>query len=590
MEAMRRNASRLLQLINQLLDLAKIDAGKAQIALAPTDISALVGRTTDGFAAAAQAKGVELVVENAPSIPDTLVDAAWIESALGNLVANALRFTDEGGRVAVSVHDRGADIRLVVSDDGPGIAQIDQANIFERFGQADRTGPMVGGTGIGLALVREAARLHDGDASVDSTPGKGSRFTLILPRRTEVPRSAASAGTQPGFKPTADMVNSPQPTRGDEREGPSPRAPIAVVVEDNNDLRALMMDVLAAEYRVHAAADGERGIELARTVNPDVIVSDVAMPKVDGYDLCRALRGDDRTRGIPILLVTARTDVARVLEGFEAGADDYINKPFHGRELLARVSVHVRLRRVLREATQRERHAMLGEVAASVAHQVRNPLTTLVSGLPAMRKKLADQLDPSSTEMIDVMIHCSERIERMTTDLMDLSRIDRAEDDAFRLSDGLRSALRLARARAPDGVVIEESIDDPEPIMGRAGDVNHVYLNLLDNALRAVGEQGQVRVEGRIEDLHYVVQVHDSGLGVSEEVALRMFQPFYTTRPAGQGTGLGLAIADQVASHHGGDIGVSRSRLGGALLTLRIPLRCTTTPEDSASQAAKLTG
>jgi signal transduction histidine kinase len=264
--------------------------------------------------------------------------------------------------------------------------------------------------------------------------------------------------------------------------------------------------------------------------------------------------------------------MASVLEGFEAGANDYVLKPFHGRELLARVDVHVRLRRMVQELALRERHAMLGVLAASVAHQVRNPLTTLVSGLPAMRGRLEGKVNQTTFDLIEVMIDCAERIERLTRDLMDLSRVDREADGLYDPSEGLRGAVRLVRARAPDTVAIEEQIAPARVVEGRPGDMNHVYLNLLDNALRAVVPQGSIRVEASIEGTDYVVRVSDSGPGIDDETAERVFEPFYTTRPAGEGTGLGLAIASQVLKQCGGRIALGRSTLGGAEFTVYIPL------------------
>jgi signal transduction histidine kinase len=302
------------------------------------------------------------------------------------------------------------------------------------------------------------------------------------------------------------------------------------------------------------------------------VVSDVAMPEMDGYALCRALRSREETRATPVLLVTARTEVASVLEGFEAGANDYVLKPFHGRELLARVDVHVRLRRMVQELALRERHAMLGVLAASVAHQVRNPLTTLVSGLPAMRGRLRDKVDQSTAGLIDVMIDCASRIERLTLDLMDLSRVDREVGGTYRPSDGLRSSMRLLRARVESKVAVEDAIEDSPIIEGRAGDMNHVFLNLLDNAVRAVGSSGRIRVDASVQGGFYVVRVGDSGAGVDPETARRIFEPFFTTRPAGEGTGLGLAIARQVVEQIGGSIELARSDLGGAAFTVRIPM------------------
>lgn len=572
-DSMRRNAARLLHLINQLLDLAKIDAGHMEISPTPTDLVDLVRSTLAGFESAAQKKEVRIELRAPPALPPVVLDASWIESAITNLIANALRFTDRGGAIQVAVEDHGGDVSVTVADDGPGIAAADQEKVFARFAQGD-TRKRVGSTGIGLALVREAARLHGGDVRLISEIGRGSSFTVTVPRRPDR-HAEGSASARPRTARSMDRLeldDVPVIRAPHERSGPGPGAPLALVVEDNPELREFMADVLAVRYRVRTAADGAEGLRLAAELGPDVVVSDVAMPEMDGNQLCRALRSQDETRTVPVLLVTARTEIASVLEGFEAGANDYVLKPFHGRELLARVDVHVRLRRIVQELALRERHAMLGVLAASVAHQVRNPLTTLVSGLPAMRKRLKDKIDPSSHDLMDVMIDCASRIERLTLDLMDLSRVDREVGGEYRPSDGLRAGVRMLRARVPSGVTVQEQIEDSQLIHGRVGDMNHVFLNLLENAAHAVADVGTVRIDARNDSGWYVVRVADSGPGINTETAQRIFEPFFTTRPAGEGTGLGLAIARQVAQQAGGDIELARSELGGAAFVVRIPM------------------
>jgi signal transduction histidine kinase len=575
---MHRNAARLLRLINQLLDLAKIDAGQMKIAPSATNLNALAASIVAGFSSAAQKKGVSINLSGSPEIPAIMLDAAWIESAVTNLMANALRLTPSGGGVRIRIQDSGSEVTLSVSDDGPGIAAEDQKKVFERFAQGDSSKRVVGGTGIGLALVREAARLHGGDVKLVSELGRGATFTLRLPRglapQTE-PRSLAAPG--PSQLPPRVMVDDFTPEReSTELAGPSINAPLALVVEDNPELRVFISNVLAVRYRVRATSDGKKGVQLALEVRPDVVVSDVAMPEMDGLELCRQLRAQPETRATPILLVTARTEVSSVLEGFEAGASDYIHKPFHGHELLARVDVHVRLRRMMQEFAVRERHATLGVLAASVAHQVRNPLTSLVSGLPAMRKKLGSSVGESTERLIEVMIDCAERIERLTVDLTDLSRLDREEGGPYRPSDGLRAAIRLVQARLASEVRVEEAIADAPVIEGRPGDMNHVFLNLLDNAAKAVGDIGCIRIEAATQVGAYVVRVGDSGPGVADSIAPRIFEPFFTTRVAGEGTGLGLALAEQVVLQCGGTIEVGRSELGGALFTVTIPLEVRT--------------
>lgn len=568
--AMHRNASRLLTLINQLLDLAKIDAGAVEPSRTPVDPAQLAGEVLSGFRPAAERAGVRLDLDAPEAMTPTLLDAAWIESAITNLVANALRYARTA--VTVRVEDRGDRIRIEVADDGPGMPPDELERVFDRFAQAS-TAEGRGGTGLGLAIVREAARLHGGEATASCPPEGGTCFAVSLPRvfapeparETRPPAERRRPSSAP---PPAAVATRPVE---EDRAGPSPDAPLALVVEDNDDLRGYIADVLASHYRVRTARDGRTGLARAVELQPHVIVSDISMPDMDGLAMTRELRSRQETRGAAVILVTARRSTASVLEGFEAGADDYVPKPFHGRELLARADVHVRLRQMLHELAHRERLATLGVVAASVAHQVRNPLTVLVSGLPAMQRRLEGTVDQQTRELMEVMHGCARRIERMTVDLLDLSRVDREEQGAFRPGQGLASAVRLVSAGIGSDVEVDAEIDETATIRGRPGDVNHVFLNLVDNAARAVGDSGTIRVRGAPEGDAYVVRVEDSGPGVPEEFRRRIFEPFFTTRPAGQGTGLGLSIARQVVEQHGGRIEAGSSDLGGARFTVRFP-------------------
>ena len=356
--------------------------------------------------------------------------------------------------------------------------------------------------------------------------------------------------------------------------GPVPNAPLALVVEDNPELREFIADVLAVRYRVRAANDGAKALALVPELKPDVIVSDVAMPEMDGYTLCRTLRADRETADIPILLVTARTEVASVLEGFDAGANDYVLKPFHGRELLARVDVHVRLRRMVQELALRERHAMLGVLAASVAHQVRNPLTTLGqrSAGDARAFGRQGQSDHGRSDRRDDRLRRTHRAldARPDGSIARGSRIGRAVQPVRWSARGDPAGARAhARRRG-----------DRRAHRGRArrsragpGDMNHVYLNLLDNALRAVLPQRHDPRRCQLSKARSTWCASATpGPGVDAETAERVFEPFFTTRAAGEGTGLGLAIARQVLQQCGGSIALGRSELGGAEFTVRIPI------------------
>ncbi len=580
-ETMQRNAVRLLELITQLLDLAKVDAGMTQLARTPTDPIALARGVEARFVASAGTRNLALVTSVPMAVAPASMDPAWIETALSNFVANALRYART--RVEIRVREVSGSVVFEVEDDGVGIAPDDLPKVFDRFAQGSDASTRKGGTGLGLAIAREAARLHGGEASVRSTQGTGTIFALTLPRTMATAPAPEESLRAPGPGVVTAAIAAPMPAEAMIKSnalptdhptswpGPDPSAPLVLVVEDDDDLRDFVANVLAAQYRVQTARNGEEALALILAARPDAVVSDVAMPRMDGFELCRRLRALDETRSLPVLLLTARRDVGRVLEGFEAGADDYVAKPFHGRELLARLGVQVRLRGMVSEMAHRERLASLGVLAASIAHQVRNPLAALLSGLPAMRRKLATALDPLADEMMGVMIDSASRVERLTVDLLDLSRVDREDVARFKPSDGLQASLRLVESRVSDNVKIETEIDEAIELDGRPGDMNHVFLNLIDNALRAVAPGGTVRVHAGQRAGAFVLEVGDSGPGVDPGRAEWIFGPFATTRPAGEGTGLGLAISRQVVLQHGGTITVGRSDLGGALFVVKLP-------------------
>ena len=575
LRTMYANSTQLRGLIDDLLDLAKMDAGAMPMNPAPADAAALVRSVAMRFETAASARNVQLITDVPEQRIETILDPNWVQRALTNLVGNALRHVDASGCITIRLRLEHDDLVLEVEDTGEGIDEADLQRVFQRFGQAKGRR---GGTGLGLAIVQEVARLHGGSTSVRSERGQGATFVLRLPRGNV--SEATGTPTAEDLRPTSAAHEDPlfDPSQSAELSSvppsPYPNAPLALVVEDQPDIRRFVALALAKRFRVRTAPNGAVGLELARKETPDIVVSDVTMPVMNGLDLCRALREDDATRSVPVILLTGAADPKTVIQGFDAGANDYILKPFATQELLARVNVHTRLRALVHEVGRRERLATLGTVAASVAHQVRNPLTTLVSGLPAMRRRIGNQLDPSSLEMLDTMLECAERIERTTGDLLDLSRIDRAADDDYKPSEGLMAAVRLARTRvASADVTIEVDVDENPVLRGRPGDMNQVFLNLLDNAVREVAHGGAVSVTSVVEDNTYVVRIGDSGRGIAEEDLPHLFEPFWTTRAAGEGSGLGLSIAKEVVEQHGGNIEVGRSKLGGALFTIRLPLR-----------------
>jgi len=350
--------------------------------------------------------------------------------------------------------------------------------------------------------------------------------------------------------------------------GRQPSAAFALVVVRDPELRASVDEALAG-YRTRAADCGAHAVILASELEPDVIVVDA----LDDFSLGRQLRADERTRRIPLVSLVAGSEDG-VDRAFQAGASDVVRLPFRPSELRARVDVHARLRRLTGQLARQDRMAAIGTLAASVAHNLRNPLSALITGLPTVRRRVGAQTSGCTLELVDVMLDCAERIERITHDLLDLSRIDREANGAFAPGSGLLACTRMFGARFADAaVVLDTDVDVLAMTDGRAGDMNHVFMNVLDNALRATSGRGRVEVRGIVDGSDYVVTIGDSGPGIDPALIGGIFEPFWTTRPANEGAGLGLAIARQIVEDHGGSISAGRSRLGGAEFTIRLPLR-----------------
>ena len=360
-----RNGRRLLVLVEQLLALARHDAGVTRFEPVRLDAAAFGARIADAFRPLAERDQITLDTR-LPERAHATFDPVAVEMALSNLLANALAFTPAGGTVTLSLDVTPSAQVWRVADTGPGLAPEHAARVFDRFYQADDSSTRRGsGTGIGLALVAEAARLHGGAATVESEPGHGCTFSLSLPHPSRGDGAPPADGQDdaPAELPTlgvaAQLARDAADVHGDgtavRSASPMPPldAPRVLVVDDNADLRALVARHLDDRYHVTEAADGVEALALARERLPDVIVSDVMMPGLDGLGLVAALRADPETDFVPILLLTARAAPSDTVEGLGVGADDYLAKPFHPSELRARVDALLASRRRLRERWQR---------------------------------------------------------------------------------------------------------------------------------------------------------------------------------------------------------------------------------------------
>lgn len=343
-----RNSQNLLRLINQLLDLAKLDSGSLKVNLRQGNILHYLQYLTESFFSMAGEKGLRLTFY---SEIETLVmdfDEEKIQHIIYNLLSNAIKFTEKGGKVVLHVNEitqKGqAFLQLKVQDTGIGIASDNLAHIFDRFFQAADTKIRKNqGTGIGLALTKELIDLMGGRMEVASNAGKGTTFTLLLPvvRHPDTPLFYEHQQS-----PEGTYRKIPEPIAAHHQEEDEEK-PVLLLIEDNVDVVTYIISILAKDYHIHTASNGKVGIELASEIVPDIIISDVMMPEKDGYEVCEALKKDERTSHIPIILLTAKATVDARIAGLKVGADAYLIKPFHKEELLVRLAKLVELRQAI---------------------------------------------------------------------------------------------------------------------------------------------------------------------------------------------------------------------------------------------------
>ncbi|TDU69312.1 PAS domain S-box-containing protein [Prosthecobacter fusiformis] len=374
-----RNGLRLLKLVNTLLDFSRIEAGRIEAAFEPVDLARLTMDLASGFRSALEKAGLKLTVECPPLREEIYVDRELWEKIVLNLLSNAFKFTLEG-EIHVSVRDVEDGVKVSVRDTGAGIPLEAQARLFERFYRVQGTqGRSFEGTGIGLALVNELVKLHGGDVTVESQPGQGSTFTVHLLRGKEhLPAEHVRQGFHPNVRKAETLFtteaeqwvpDASAPGTASPVIGSSPRMRI-LVADDNADMRGYVASLLSADYEVEAVADGNAAWTAIQRQRPDLVLSDAMMPGMDGFGLLQAVRGDAMLRTLPVILLSARAGEEAKVEGLDAGADDYLIKPFNARELLARVKVHLSLLRLRLDS--------LNEVT-----QVQNRLQHMLSLLPA---------------------------------------------------------------------------------------------------------------------------------------------------------------------------------------------------------------
>jgi signal transduction histidine kinase/HPt (histidine-containing phosphotransfer) domain-containing protein len=580
-----RNSLRLLKLVNVLLDFSRIEAGRVQALYEPTDLADLTTDLASSFRSAVERGGLRFSVDCPPLPEPVYVDRDMWEKIVLNLLSNAFKHTFTG---SISVHLAWQDCAAVLSveDSGVGISAEEIPKLFDRFhrvqGAASRTHE---GTGIGLALTRELVLLHGGHIAVDSEPGRGSRFRVTLQsgkahlqadRIGNASEATATGAHVRAFVQEALRWLSTEPAASDTVDtpelvaGPRPRI---LWADDNADMRHYVARLLGGSYEVLAVTDGQAALEAALESPPDLVLSDVMMPRLDGFGLLRALRADERTARLPVILLSARAGEEAALQGLDAGADDYLVKPFSARELLTRVRSSLTLAQQRREweekLSQTNRHLEEAVKAksrflATMSHEIRTPLNAVIgmAGLLANTPLNDEQKDFANTIRLS-----GDHLLAVINDILDYSKLEAGALTIEHVQYSVRSIVEDAldivapMARGKDlELAYELAPEVPDTVLGDLGRVRQVLLNYLSNAVKFT-EKGEVLVSVGMAPVAaggHMLQftVRDSGIGLTPEQCGRLFQSFSqadasTTRKYG-GTGLGLAICRKLAELMGG--------------------------------------
>ena len=403
LKMVQRNALALQQLVSNILDFRKIQNGKMELKLYRFDIVKTLTMWVGDFQLTAERKQIRLHldVDDLKGSHEMIADQEKISRIVFNLLSNALKYTPAGGEIFVSLKDEGANLRLDVRDTGKGISQDEADKIFERFFQAKGA---ASGTGIGLALVKSFVELHHGEARVESEPGKGSDFIVVIPREQEGDsqvihndvdivdnsvNASASTGKNVVDESVLQYIDDGDRSRGKVQQlvSENTNRPTVLVIDDNTDIRQYERTILQDEYIVLEAADGKEGLTVAMKEVPDLVICDVMMPVMDGLEFTEQLKTNTATSHIPVIMLTAKNLEEHRAEGYEHGADSYITKPFHSKVLLARIENLLRQRQLLKNLYQGTKEA---EKEISEAHLENRDKQFLKQLQAIMQKNLSN--------------------------------------------------------------------------------------------------------------------------------------------------------------------------------------------------------
>ncbi|MES2920915.1 MAG: ATP-binding protein [Verrucomicrobiota bacterium] len=602
---LEQNGLRLLKLIDDLLDLVRFDTGHADINRQPTLITPHIEGLLRSLRHLAEQDRVALVWDCQTEHEAIKLDRDKFDKILLNLVINAIKFTPSSGTIEVKVVVVDNSLRLTVEDTGVGIPPEVLPRIFERFWQVDTSSTRkFQGAGIGLALVRSLTEAMDGTVKVDSQLGHGTTFTIDLPIEADALRISDPVEDSDPLKDGGNIANlhrraalsipgkmAPRVITPIQPHGPiatpmigarpSGARPLVLIADDEPDIRRFLRMQLE-DVDVIEASDGAEALELARLRRPQLALLDHMMPEMDGVEVCRRIRENHITRGIAVIILTARADEATKLGALQAGANDFLTKPFSTAELALRLENQIAMARVRREMVdlntelqhaleqikenevmmvRNEKLSALGRMSAGIIHEINNPLNYASAGLHALETFTRSMPDKDQPDYVDILKDIREGVERVSQIVIDLrkfTRDDKATTGDADLAEIVGRARRMVSHQV--GKDIEFNLNSPQLalISGNPNQLVQVFINFFQNSIDAIhmriaangGEQGRIDVSIDAAGEGWQVTIRDNGIGIPPEDLQKIFDPFFTSKDVGKGMGLGLSITHQILQAH----------------------------------------
>ncbi|MBF0287773.1 MAG: response regulator [SAR324 cluster bacterium] len=649
------SSKRLSFLVNDILDYSQIRIKEIELTKRPLDLRSTLEGVLILLKPMAGKKPISFHNRIPADLPLVDVDENRIQQILINLVGNAVKFTKSGKiSVVASIQDEQF-VAVTVSDTGVGISPENVEKIFRPFEQGNGTvskSKEYGGTGLGLAITRELVRAHGGDVSVESELGKGSHFIFTIPVSNESRSSDPSIQAVDSLSnnaadqsvPIEDTQNVVSHAVVEEDlnfaemldlSAPHDEFQILIVDDDQINLQVLSNYLHLQKFTVTQAINGEDCLAMVQNNQPDLILLDVMMPKISGFEVCKKIRKQYPLCDLPIIMLTAKNKVSDLMEGFAAGANDYLPKPFSKQELMSRIRTHLKLlalnrsleqkvtertsklndtlvqlesqHQQLKEAqvhlVQSEKMASLGMMIAGIAHEINNPTSYVFSGAQNIerllqnlqeiilqiakegeREAVAELFNPKFSKIfqnLEAILDGSKRINGIVSDLATFGRKDSENTIKSDILKGLELSIKLVKTQYKDHVEFICDFAEIPYIECLPSQINQVFINLMINACQAIRacqkqsdekKMGLLKISAKVQDRYIEVRFQDNGCGMPKDVQQKIFEPFFTTKEIGEGTGIGLSVVFGIVERHQGNIHVESSVGKGTTFTVSLPI------------------